>query len=99
MVTVEKALELYGAPVYVRTRSCTTSTSSQTLETNGAIFVEETDEVPEGTTVMFSAHGVAPDVHEEAAAARLPTIDATCPWSPRSTRKPSASRTRTTTSS
>jgi 4-hydroxy-3-methylbut-2-enyl diphosphate reductase len=51
----------------------------ETLEARGAVFVEETEEVPEGSIVVFSAHGVAPSVHEEAAARRLKTIDATCP--------------------
>ncbi|MFL6110059.1 MAG: 4-hydroxy-3-methylbut-2-enyl diphosphate reductase, partial [Catenulispora sp.] len=79
VVTVEKALELYGAPVYVRKEIVHNKHVVQTLQDRGAIFVEETDEVPEGSTVVFSAHGVAPIVHEEAAARRLKTIDATCP--------------------
>ncbi len=77
--TVENALDLYGAPVYVRKQIVHNLHVVQTLEARGAIFVEETDEVPEGATVVFSAHGVAPEVHEEAAARRLRTIDATCP--------------------
>ena len=79
VVTVEKALELYGAPVYVRKQIVHNAHVVETLEGRGAIFVEETDEVPENSTVVFSAHGVAPSVHEEAAARGLRTIDATCP--------------------
>jgi 4-hydroxy-3-methylbut-2-enyl diphosphate reductase len=79
VVTVEKALELYGAPVYVRKQIVHNKHVVETLEARGAVFVEETDEVPEGSIVVFSAHGVAPSVHEEAAARRLKTIDATCP--------------------
>jgi 4-hydroxy-3-methylbut-2-enyl diphosphate reductase len=78
-VTVEKALELYGAPVYVRKQIVHNKHVVETLEQRGAIFVEETVQVPEGATVIFSAHGVAPVVHEEAAARRLRAIDATCP--------------------
>jgi 4-hydroxy-3-methylbut-2-enyl diphosphate reductase len=79
VVAVEKALDLYGPPVYVRKEIVHNKYVVQTLEKRGAIFVEETDEVPEGETVIFSAHGVAPVVHEEAAARQLKTIDATCP--------------------
>jgi 4-hydroxy-3-methylbut-2-enyl diphosphate reductase len=79
VVTVEKALDLYGAPVYVRKQIVHNLHVVKTLEAKGAVFVEETDEVPEGATVVFSAHGVAPVVHEEAAARSLKTIDATCP--------------------
>ena len=79
VVTVEKALELYGAPVYVRKEIVHNKHVVNTLTKRGAIFVEETDEVPEGATVVFSAHGVAPVVHEEARALSLRTIDATCP--------------------
>ncbi len=79
VVTVEKALELYGPPVYVRKEIVHNKHVVTTLERRGAIFVEETDEVPEGATVIFSAHGVAPVVHEEARALSLRTIDATCP--------------------
>jgi 4-hydroxy-3-methylbut-2-enyl diphosphate reductase len=77
--TVEKALDVYGAPVYVRKQIVHNRYVVDTLEKRGAIFVEETDEVPEGAIVIFSAHGVAPVVHEEAAARSLKTIDATCP--------------------
>jgi len=77
--TVEKALELHGAPVYVRKQIVHNSHVVRSLEERGAIFVDETDEVPEGSLVVFSAHGVAPVVHEEAAARRLRTVDATCP--------------------
>jgi 4-hydroxy-3-methylbut-2-enyl diphosphate reductase len=79
VVTVEKALELYGAPVYVRKQIVHNLHVVKTLEAKGAVFVEETEEVPEGAIVVFSAHGVAPVVHEEAAARSLKTIDATCP--------------------
>ncbi len=77
--TVEEALDLYGPPVYVRKEIVHNKHVVQTLERRGAVFVEETDEVPEGATVIFSAHGVAPVVHEEAAQRQLKTIDATCP--------------------
>jgi 4-hydroxy-3-methylbut-2-enyl diphosphate reductase len=77
--TVEKALELYGAPVYVRKQIVHNAHVVRTLEARGAVFVEETTDVPEGATVVFSAHGVAPTVHAEAAARGLKTIDATCP--------------------
>ncbi|OKK20775.1 4-hydroxy-3-methylbut-2-enyl diphosphate reductase [Streptomyces sp. CB00455] len=79
VIAVEKALEQYGAPVYVRHEIVHNKYVVQTLEKKGAIFVERTEEVPEGSIVMFSAHGVAPVVHEEAARGRLATIDATCP--------------------
>ncbi|MSZ59459.1 MAG: 4-hydroxy-3-methylbut-2-enyl diphosphate reductase [Actinobacteria bacterium] len=79
VVTVTKALDLYGAPVYVRKQIVHNIHVVQTLEARGAIFVDETDEVPEGQTVIFSAHGVSPAVHEKAAARSLKTIDATCP--------------------
>ena len=79
VVTVEKALALYGAPVYVRKQIVHNVHVVSSLEAKGAIFVEETDEVPEGKTVVFSAHGVSPLVHEQAAARNLKTIDATCP--------------------
>lgn len=79
MIAVEKALEQYGAPIYVRHEIVHNKYVVQTLERKGAIFVEQTAEVPPGSIVMFSAHGVAPVVHEEAAKGRLATIDATCP--------------------
>ena len=79
VITVEKALALYGAPVYVRKQIVHNVHVVASLEAKGAIFVEETDEVPEGKTVVFSAHGVSPLVHEQAAARKLKTIDATCP--------------------
>ena len=79
VVTVEKALELYGPPVYVRKEIVHNKHVVTTLRKRGAVFVDETDEVPEGATVIFSAHGVAPVVHEEARARSLKTIDATCP--------------------
>ncbi len=79
VLTVEKALELYGPPVYVRKQIVHNAHVVRTLEAQGAVFVEETDEVPEDATVVFSAHGVAPTVHAEARVRRLRTIDATCP--------------------
>ena len=78
-MTVEKALELYGPPVYVRKEIVHNKHVVATLQKRGAIFVDETHEVPEGATVVFSAHGVAPIVHDEARALSLKTIDATCP--------------------
>jgi 4-hydroxy-3-methylbut-2-enyl diphosphate reductase len=77
--TVEEALKLYGAPIYVRKEIVHNKHVVATLQAAGAIFVEENDEVPEGSIVVFSAHGVAPEVHEQAAARRLKAIDATCP--------------------
>ena len=77
--TVERALELYGAPVYVRKEIVHNKHVVEELSARGAIFVEEETEVPEGKMVVFSAHGVAPAVHDNAAARRLRTIDATCP--------------------
>ncbi|WP_459642704.1 4-hydroxy-3-methylbut-2-enyl diphosphate reductase [Kineococcus sp. NUM-3379] len=79
VVAVEQALELYGAPVYVRKEIVHNKHVVQTLQKRGAIFVGETDEVPEGETVVFSAHGVSPAVHAQAAERSLKTIDATCP--------------------
>ena len=77
--TVEKALDLYGAPVYVRKQIVHNLHVVRDLEARGAIFVDEETEVPEGETVVFSAHGVAPSVRANADARRLTTIDATCP--------------------
>ncbi len=77
--TVERALERYGAPVYVRKQIVHNTHVVHSLEERGAIFVEETEEVPEGAVVVFSAHGVAPEVRDEARDRRLRTIDATCP--------------------
>jgi 4-hydroxy-3-methylbut-2-enyl diphosphate reductase len=79
VITVEKALDLYGAPVYVRKQIVHNKHVVADLESRGAIFVEELDEVPEGETVVFSAHGVSPAVHAEAETRGLKTIDATCP--------------------
>ncbi|MFI6443279.1 4-hydroxy-3-methylbut-2-enyl diphosphate reductase [Kitasatospora sp. NPDC050543] len=79
VIAVEKALEQYGAPIYVRKQIVHNKYVVQTLEKRGAIFVDETEEVPAGSIVVFSAHGVAPAVHDEAKAGRLATIDATCP--------------------
>ncbi len=79
VVAVEKALEHYGPPVYVRKQIVHNKHVVETLERRGAVFVDETDQVPEGALVIFSAHGVAPVVHEQAARRHLRTIDATCP--------------------
>jgi 4-hydroxy-3-methylbut-2-enyl diphosphate reductase len=77
--TVERALDLYGPPVYVRKQIVHNLHVVRDLEARGAVFVDEETEVPEGETVVFSAHGVAPSVHAKAGARRLNTIDATCP--------------------
>ncbi|QCB52280.1 4-hydroxy-3-methylbut-2-enyl diphosphate reductase [Rhodococcus sp. PAMC28707] len=77
--TVEKALEQHGAPVYVRKEIVHNRHVVETLADRGAVFVEETDEVPEGALLVFSAHGVSPAVHASAAERQLRTIDATCP--------------------
>jgi 4-hydroxy-3-methylbut-2-enyl diphosphate reductase len=79
VVTVEKALELYGPPVYVRKEIVHNKHVVESLEQRGAVFVEQETEVPEGETVVFSAHGVSPAVHANAAGRGLNTIDATCP--------------------
>jgi 4-hydroxy-3-methylbut-2-enyl diphosphate reductase len=77
--TVERALELHGAPVYVRKEIVHNKTVVEQLRARGAVFVESVADVPEGATVVFSAHGVAPSVHAKAQARSLATIDATCP--------------------
>ena len=77
--TVEKALDKYGAPIYVRKEIVHNRHVVDTLADRGVVFVDETDEVPEGAVLVFSAHGVSPAVHESAAARQLRTIDATCP--------------------
>jgi 4-hydroxy-3-methylbut-2-enyl diphosphate reductase len=77
--TVEHALELYGAPVYVRKEIVHNKHVVEQLRARGAVFVESETEVPEGATVVFSAHGVAPSVHSNARLRSLQTIDATCP--------------------
>jgi 4-hydroxy-3-methylbut-2-en-1-yl diphosphate reductase len=77
--TVERALELRGAPVYVRKEIVHNKTVVEQLRARGAVFVESVADVPEGATVVFSAHGVAPSVHAKAGARSLATIDATCP--------------------
>ena len=79
VVTVEKALDTYGPPIYVRKQIVHNRHVVEDLGERGAIFVEELDEVPPGATVVFSAHGVSPAVHAEAATRGLKTIDATCP--------------------
>ncbi len=77
--TVEHALDLYGAPVYVRKEIVHNKHVVEELRERGAIFVDQETEVPEGSTVVFSAHGVAPSVHANAGERRLFAIDATCP--------------------
>lgn len=77
--TVEKALQKYGEPIYVRKEIVHNKYVVKTLEERGAIFVEENDEVPEGSHVVFSAHGVSPAVRESAAQRNLLTLDASCP--------------------
>ena len=77
--TVERALELYGAPVYVRKEIVHNKHVVEQLRDRGAVFVDSETEVPEGATVVFSAHGVAPSVHSNAQLRELKTIDATCP--------------------
>jgi 4-hydroxy-3-methylbut-2-enyl diphosphate reductase len=77
--TVERALERYGAPVYVRKEIVHNKHVVEQLRARGAVFVESETEVPEDATVVFSAHGVAPSVHANAQARHLHTIDATCP--------------------
>lgn len=76
---VEQALDLYGAPVYVRKEIVHNKYVVETLTRRGAVFVQEADEIPEGARVIFSAHGVSPAVHAQAAERNLETIDATCP--------------------
>src|ERR1700733_3706178 len=77
--TVERALELYGAPVYVRKQIVHNLHVVRDLEARGAVFVDDENDVPEGQTVVFSAHGIAPSVLTNSAARNLQTIDATCP--------------------
>jgi 4-hydroxy-3-methylbut-2-enyl diphosphate reductase len=77
--TVEQALDHYGAPVYVRKQIVHNLHVVRTLEARGAVFVDETEQVPEGAIVVFSAHGVSPEVHARAEERQLRTIDATCP--------------------
>lgn len=77
--TVERALERYGEPIYVRKEIVHNKYVVKTLEQRGAVFVEETDEVPEGAHVVFSAHGVSPAVRESAAQRNLLALDASCP--------------------
>ncbi|MGJ4107980.1 4-hydroxy-3-methylbut-2-enyl diphosphate reductase [Corynebacterium macclintockiae] len=77
--TVEKALEKHGAPLYVRKEIVHNKHVVKTFEDRGVIFVDETTEIPHGSNVVFSAHGVSPAVHEEARQLELKTFDATCP--------------------
>ena len=76
---VERALRIYGQPVYVRKQIVHNIHVVRDLERKGAVFVDEETEVPEGATVVLSAHGVAPEVYENSASRRLRVIDATCP--------------------
>src|SRR3954453_2562144 len=77
--TVERALALYGSPVYVRKQIVHNSHVVEDLRSRGAVFVDSLADVPEGATVVFSAHGIAPAVRREAEELRLTAIDATCP--------------------
>ena len=79
VIAVERALEHFGAPIYVRKEIVHNRHVVETLSERGAVFVDDTAEVPEGARVVFSAHGVSPAVHTEAAQRSLSTIDATCP--------------------
>jgi 4-hydroxy-3-methylbut-2-enyl diphosphate reductase len=79
VIAVEKALEIHGAPIYVRKEIVHNKYVVETLSARGAVFVGETDDVPEGARVVFSAHGVSPAVRDAAASRNLVTIDATCP--------------------
>lgn len=79
VITVEKSLDLYDQPIYVRKEIVHNKHVVENLEGRGAIFVDELNEVPEGSTVVFSAHGVSPLVREEAGKRQLKTVDATCP--------------------
>jgi len=79
VVTVEKALEHFGAPVYMRKQIVHNRHVVEVLEERGAVFVDELDEVPEGSLVVFSAHGVSPAIRQQAIDRKLHTIDATCP--------------------
>jgi 4-hydroxy-3-methylbut-2-en-1-yl diphosphate reductase len=79
VVTVEKALDLHGAPVYMRKQIVHNRHVVETLEQRGAVFVDDLDEVPEGSLVVFSAHGISPAVRQQAERRNLRTIDATCP--------------------
>jgi 4-hydroxy-3-methylbut-2-enyl diphosphate reductase len=79
VVTVEKALDHFGAPVYMRKQIVHNKHVVEVLEERGAVFVDDLDEVPEGSLVVFSAHGVSPAVRQQAVDRNLRTIDATCP--------------------
>ena len=96
--TVERALEKHGAPVYVRHEIVHNRHVVDTLEKAGAVFVEETGEVPEGAIVVFSAHGVAPTVHVEAAERTCTPSTPPARWLPRCTTRPGGSPVTTTTS-
>ncbi|WP_036978382.1 4-hydroxy-3-methylbut-2-enyl diphosphate reductase, partial [Cutibacterium granulosum] len=79
VVTVERALQAYGEPVYVRKQIVHNKHVVENLEERGAVFVDDLDQVPDGSLVIFSAHGVSPQVQQEAKRRGLRTIDATCP--------------------
>ena len=87
---VEKALEKFGSPIYVRHEIVHNRYVVETLKSKGVIFVDEVDEVPEGSVVIFSAHGVADHIYQDAENRHLKVVDATCPWSARSISAPSA---------
>lgn len=91
---VERALEKYGPPVYVRHEIVHNKYVVESLKNKGAIFVEELSEVPPKAVTVFSAHGVARSVEEEAAARDLPVLNATCPWSRKFTTRGSATSPR-----
>ena len=90
VVTVQKALEVYGAPVYVRKQIVHNKYVVESLEKRGAIFVEEVNEVPEGATVVFSAHGVSPQVHADSASRNLKLSTLPVHWLPKFTMKQDA---------
>ena len=81
---VERALETYGAPVYVRHEIVHNRYVVESLKAKGARFVQELSEVPDGAITIFSAHGVSRKVEKEAQLRALPIVDATCPWCPKS---------------
>jgi 4-hydroxy-3-methylbut-2-enyl diphosphate reductase len=84
---VEQALKKFGAPIYVRHEVVHNKFVVNDLKAKGAVFIEEMNEVPQGATLIYSAHGVPLSVRKEAEARGLRVFDATCPWSPRSTWK------------
>ena len=89
--SLERSLELFGTPLYVYHEIVHNRRVIDTFRQRGVVFVEDMEAVPEGSTVLYSAHGVSPEIRRKAQQRCLRTIDATCPWSRRSTVKPSAS--------